>query len=175
MRIPGTYCCVCGNCHSKDPHIFFHCSPSDKEKCNKWLQAFEIDEGDIKLYMRVCSRHFPDWNMDNPPNLTLGKRFSSPVKKKDPRAKRAKLREESREIIQVSASRSATPASRSVTPTSNHAQAEHVVHTTPIGDQLRIDYTVHELPSECALLTSHSMKKDIVIDKALLACIEFSW
>ena len=111
----------------------------------------------MKSHMRVCSRHFPDGNTDNPPNLTIGKRFSSPIKKQHPRAKRVKLREKSREIRKLSASRSASPSSESGTPTFNP------------GDQLEAEHTVHE-PTECA---TTSTRTDVHIDRALLARIEF--
>ena len=163
--MPGKYCCVCGNSHSKDPHVSFHRFPSDEIKRNRWLQAFDMEEVDVKSHMRVCSRHFPDGNTDNPPNLIIGKRFSSPVKKQHPRAKRVKLREKSREIRKLSASRS---SSESRTPTP--ADQEWVAHeSTPTGDQLEAEHTVHEL-TECA---ATSTRTDVLIDRALLARIEF--
>ena len=47
---------------------------------------------------------------------------------------------------------------------------------TPVGEQLQSDYSVHELPSECAQpSTSHmaSLERDAVVDRALLAQIQF--
>ena len=53
-------------------------------------------EDEVQAHMRVCSRHFPDGNASSTPDTTLGKRLSSP--KKGPRAKRAKKREESKQL-----------------------------------------------------------------------------
>ena len=53
---------------------------------------------------------------------------------------------------------------------------QHALLTTPVGEQLQSDYSVHELPSECAQpSTSHmaSSERDAVVDRALLARIEF--
>ena len=79
VRMPGKYCCVCGNNHSKDPHVSFHRFPSDHTRRGRWLEVFELREGDVKSHMRVCSRHFPDGDVSKPPNPTLGKRLSSPI------------------------------------------------------------------------------------------------
>ena len=58
--MPGKYCCVCGNNHSKDPNVSFHRFPSDRNKRGRWLEVFEMRESDVKSHMRVCSMHFPD-------------------------------------------------------------------------------------------------------------------
>ena len=44
-------------------------------------------ESDVKAHMRVCSRDFPNGDVSKPPNPTLGKRSTSPMKKREPRAK----------------------------------------------------------------------------------------
>ena len=95
FRMPGKYCCVCGNNHSKDPNVSFHRFPSDRTKRGRWLEVFDMHESDVKSHMRVCSRHFPDGDVSKPPNI-LGKRLTSPIKKRDPRAKKARKREENR-------------------------------------------------------------------------------
>ena len=87
---------MCGNNRSKDPHVSLHRFPVDKDKRGVWLQVFRMREDEVQAHMRVCSRHFPDGNASSTPDTTLGKRLSSP--KKGPRAKRAKKREESKQL-----------------------------------------------------------------------------
>ena len=65
---------------------------------------FDIREEVIKESARVCCRHFPDGDCSKEPSITLGKRFASP-RKKEPRVKRMREREERREL-----SRSVTPS-----------------------------------------------------------------
>ena len=140
--MPGKYCCVCGNNRSKDPHISSYRFPNDQAKRLVWLEVFQMRVEEIKSHMRVCSRHFPDGDASKHPNPTLGKRLSSPIKKREPRAKRAREREQNR---QLSISISPTPTgSRPDSPVQQHA-----LLTTPVGEQLQSDYSVHELPSEC--------------------------
>lgn len=161
VRIPGKYCCVCGN---SDPHISFQVRKQSVAPGERRFRYRKL------TYSRTC-RFALDTSLmvmlATPPNPTLGKRLSSPIKKKDPRAKRAKTRDETREIMQLYVS------SRPVTPTANSSQ-QHAVLTTPIGDQLQSDHTVRELPTECASVsTSYAVDGDVVVDKVLLAFIEF--
>ena len=94
---------------------------------------FDIREEVIKESTRVCCRHFPDGDCSKEPNITLGKHFASP-KKKGPRVKRMKEREERREL-----SRSVMPSlpstSKSVTPTSPTLSPTHQLETAAIGEQ----------------------------------------
>ena len=129
--MPGDTCLACGNNRSSDPGASFHRFPSNPERRNVWLRVFQLSESDVKSYSRVCSRHFPDGDVKKDPQVNLGKRFASPLKKGHPRAKRAKRRREDKELCELrekseSRSRSVTPAlttlagtpqtSRSVTP-----------------------------------------------------------
>ena len=57
-----------------------------------------MDEDDLNKDSRVCSRHFPAGDVSKGPQINLGKRFSSPIKKKLPRAKRAKCRDHLKEV-----------------------------------------------------------------------------
>ena len=68
VRMPGKCCCVCGNNHSRDPHVPFHRFPSDHTKRGRWL---EVPESDVKSHMSVSSRHFPDGDVSKPPNPIL--------------------------------------------------------------------------------------------------------
>ena len=135
---------------------------------------------EIKSHMRVCSRHFPDGDASKHPNPTLGKRLSSPINKREPRAKRARKREQNRQLSSPTPTGS-RPDSISISPTPTGSTPDspvqqHALLTTPVGEQLQSDYSVHELPSECAQpSTSHmaSSERDAVVDRALLARIEF--
>ena len=109
-------------------------------------------EEDVTKDSRVCSRHFPGGNILKPPAMTLSKRFASPIKKGE-RAKRARQRDETR---QLSASRTPTPcSSRSVTPVPASTSSCSVSST----------------PSECI---PHQVPKssEVLVDTALLARIE---
>ena len=66
VRMPGKYCCVCGNNHSKDPYVSFHRFPSGHTKRGRWLEVFEMRGSDVKVHMRICSRHFPDGDVSKP-------------------------------------------------------------------------------------------------------------
>ena len=142
----GHRCCVCGNTRTTDPSVSFHRIPKEPEKRALWLSLLVLNEDDIKPSTRICSRHFPDGDTTKSPSLTLGKRFASPIKQ-GPRAKRAKAREE-RVMVQQ---HSVTPSSsRSVTPAAVLSPPQQV-QTVAVGEQLRSDYIVHELPS-CIVL-----------------------
>ena len=52
--------------------------PQSQPKRERWINALELTEGDLKDYHRVCSRHFPDGDATKNPQLNLGKRFASP-------------------------------------------------------------------------------------------------
>ena len=64
----------------------------------------------------MCSRHFKDGNPKNVPELSLGKRFGSPIKKAEPRAKRTRLRAEKQAHSSLNAESSYNPSRRSTTP-----------------------------------------------------------
>ena len=57
-----------------------------------------MHESDVKAHMRVRSRHFPDGDVSKLPNPTLGKILTSPMKKRESRAKRARKRKENRQL-----------------------------------------------------------------------------
>ena len=103
----------------------------------------------IKDHHHVCSRHFPNADARNDPQLTLGKHFAYQRSSElEGTLKRAKKREEHRRdaatTLQISpfSSRSPTPtASTSVPPT---PPPEPIV--TSVGELLQSDYQMHELP-----------------------------
>ncbi len=113
---------------------------------------FQLTEELLKPHQRVCSRHFPDGNPLKEPDLGLGKHFASPGKKGAPRTKRTKLRQQAKELNPSSAS-----SSLSVTPV--HEPCFSVLSASPpplpetpltalAGEQLEVDYQVHELPGD---------------------------
>ena len=112
--MPGDACIECGNTRKKEPQLSYHRFPSNPERRALWLNVFQLTEEQIWPHSRVCCRHFPDANPLNKPDLTLGKHFASPIKKGAPRTKRAKVREQTKELETLSAQSSS--CSRSVTP-----------------------------------------------------------
>ena len=76
--MPGHTCVVCGNTPSKDKDASFHGFPSDPVRRVSWLQAFGIDEDQLRSQSRVCSQHFRDGDAKKEPLTGLGKRFASP-------------------------------------------------------------------------------------------------
>ena len=95
----------------------FHRIPKNLQKKAVWLQALDLNVDVLTLNSRVCSRHFPEGDPKKVPSLTLGKRFASP-KKLGPRAKRARDRDEQRQLREHSMTPASEAAcsSRSVTP-----------------------------------------------------------
>ena len=89
----GDTCIVCGNTRKKEPKLSFHRLPKDVDKHAKWLKVFGLFESQLKSHTRVCSRHFRDGDLRNGPEMTVGKRFASLMKKDVPRSKRAKVRQ----------------------------------------------------------------------------------
>ena len=57
-------------------------------------------EEDVTKNSCVCSRDFPGGNILKTPAMTLGKGFASPIKKGE-RAKRAKQRDETRQLSPI--------------------------------------------------------------------------
>ena len=184
--MPGDSCIVCGNSRAKTPQLSFHRFPSDPQRRSEWLEVFQLREDQVKPHHRVCSRHFPGGNPHNKPDLSLGKRFASPVKKGCPRTKRAKQREAARELatLQAESTRSAnellprTSAVESEEANQNSAGSTPMV--VPIGEQLQHDYQVYELPDEiqespaCVPQPSvSSTKEQALLNSALIARIEY--
>ena len=88
--------------------------------------------------------HFPGGDPSNAPQMTIGKKFASPIKKGTPRTQRAKRRESSKKELSACTSRSMTPSnSRSQTPL---ASAQSPPSFTVEAEQMETDYQVHELP-----------------------------
>ena len=122
-------------------------------------------EEEIKPSTCVCCRHFPEGDTSKVPSLTLGKRFASPMKK-GPRAKRAKVRDEDRQLREGSISCVSEYSGRSVTPMSPPPDVPQL-HTVVVGEQLESDYSIHELLGCSTRSNDHKCN-----EKSLLARIE---
>ena len=66
------------------PGVSFHRFPANPEKRAVWLRVFQMDENNLRPYSRACSRHFPAGDAKKDPEIHLGERFVSPVKKTIP-------------------------------------------------------------------------------------------
>ena len=129
----------------QDRSVSLHRFPRDPSKRREWITALALKDEDIKDYQRVCSRHFPNGDPRNKPELCVGKRFASPKKSWTSRAKRAKTREVVRSLTPHMSSCSAhsvTPGAPSVTSEHQSALVETPLIAT-LGEQLDSDYTVH--------------------------------
>ena len=102
---------------NKGSEASFHRLPSDPVRRGSWLAAFGL-ESQLKAQPRVCCRQFRDGNDKNEPIVSLGKRFASPVKRQNSRAKRAKTRESMREYsdLRMKLENENESSSSSVTP-----------------------------------------------------------
>ena len=144
---------------------------------------FQLSEAELKPHARVCCRHFPDGDAQKDPQITLGKRFASPIKKGVPRTKRANRRQQEkdfRETCSVSKSRSVTPTTESVTPPP-HPPSTPLVQpplVAFVGEQLDSDYQVHELPCNPTtsrmldVTSTQSLEDSNLVSSALTARIE---
>lgn len=171
----GHRCCVCGNSKAKDPDDTFHRIPKEPERRALWIKCFDLKEEDIKESARVCCRHFPSGNAQQAPSTTLGKRFASPMKK-DARSKRAKVRHEVSVVRELSRSltSSAGHSSRSITPAiPDPPQFPTSALTVTAGEQLRSDYSVHELPDTDEHVSELTPSDTCLINSALLAHVEY--
>ena len=145
----------------------FHRFPANAERRAVWLRVFELREEDIKPNSRVCARHFPDGDVKNPPVLTLGKRFASPIKI-GPRSKRARQRDEDKQLREHNVTPVTPCSSRSVTPAPTTPTVSQKVHTAVAGEQFDTAYKVHELPS----IDTVPQSSEVLVNVALLARIE---
>ena len=180
--MPGEMCIVCKNSRVKFPGLTYHRFPVNPERRAKWLSVFQLSEAELKPHTRVCCRHFPDGDAQKDPEISLGKRFASPIKKGAPRTKRANRRQQEKDFRQtcsVSMSRSVTPATESVTPPPHPSpplvQPPLVAF---VGEQLDRDYQVHELPCDPTTsrtlhdTSAQSLEDSNLVSSALTARIE---
>lgn len=192
--MPGNTCLVCHRTRCKDSSITFHRFPSDPVRLEQWLVGLQLNKVQVKAHSLVCSRHFPGGDVKLNPDLTLGKRFSSPKKKWSSRAKRARARDATKRAAIDESSSGESSRSRSTTPILSPKASTPKIPTTDstpplfsaaIGEQLDTDYEVYELPSRessdsddiqsqstssAALLPSQS--SEVIVNTALLARVE---
>jgi len=144
-----------------------------------WITNLQLDAYIVTRDSCVGSRHFPDGDVTKKPVLTLGKRLASPMKKSHPRAKRARAREMSKELLRLQRSTASPSSSRSVTPTFTPPVQPALI--APIGEQLQQDYHVHELPDSEEVTTPEPQPpcdsapagtSSVLVNTALLARIE---
>ncbi len=188
---------ACLICNRTSKHrasgVSFHRFPPKSEavKCKQWLLALGLTESEVADHHRVCSEHFPNGDCTQLPSLYLGERFRSPKKIWTARGQRAAKRKST-----DTGSRAGPSAKRhlqySTSPatirTSSDRSDEEDFGTstalsTPIGEVLLSDYSVHELPSECSeestLDTSgisgsyaNESSTNVIVHTALVARIE---
>lgn len=171
--MPGDTCVFCGNSRQ---NVSMHRFPKDATLRSEWIKALGLDASTIKDHHRVCSRHFPQGDTKNRPSISLGKRFVSPKKSWTSRAKRAKSRED-REAERSLFGESSSSNSRHSTIVSPSEQdmpstAQESEEATPllvsVGEQLRTDYELHDLPT----VSKEDEEAYILLNTGLLAKIE---
>lgn len=190
-------CLVCGNTKAKDHSVSFHRFPKDQERRSKWISSLQLKENVVKDFHRVCSRHFPNGDaINNDLNLTLGKKFASPMKSWSARSKRAKARKiralldklNANKSTSENSSRFSSPSPRLSSPSSLDEPVSSPSMTIPIpamcstpaissdGEQSDISMldsimdTSSESTSDIACCSSENA--EVIVSTALLARIE---
>ena len=152
---------------------FFHRFNSSLAKRTRRLQILAIDISLVKPNVHVYARHFPAGDATKDPQLNLGKRFASSIKKKLPRTKRAKTGESVKDLAVLmstltDASNSKTNSTAVIPTVEDHSEdvesSEVVVSsfTTAVGEQLCTEYQVHKLPSDSDDCLSDSLSTSIM-------------
>ena len=150
--MPST-CLICNRTSGKHSNVSLHRFPPKSEpvKRKQWLTALGLSESDVADHHCICSQHFPNGDSSQIPLLHLGKRFRSPKKVWTARAQRAAKRSRDAKVptakrnLQCSESSAPTYVS-----TDENDSGSGTRMSTPIGEVLLSDYSVHELPSECS-------------------------
>ena len=178
----GETCVLCGNTRKKQPQLSYHRLPAHPVKRALWLKEFKLSEDQLKSHSRICSRHFHGGDPRNGPEVSIGKRFASPMKEDAPRTKRANLRQIEKDFQESMAScsrRSIIPKSPAFVELTFFSPMSSVASTPPppeppmtaqVEEQLDTDYSVHELPTSPIATTPVPSAADR--NRPLLACIE---
>ena len=169
--MPGDVCIVCGNNRAKDNSISLHRIPRNPSKRERWIAGLGLDEAGLRDYHRVCSRHFPNADAQNTPDITIGRRFASPKKQWTSRAERAKTRDTMRTTRPACEDLVMTPAIGE--------RADVVVASYPIDhsclsvDELHSKSSCSQdaASSEASIANNSQYDRDLV-STALLAKIE---
>lgn len=183
---------------AKGEKVSFYRFPPKSEpvKRQQWLNALNLAEGHVQDHHRICSHHFPNGDASQLPSLNIGKKFASPKKLRTPRGERALMSAKRKSLFcnprPTSRHRSFTSSpspcsSNDVTAAPSEVEDEYspfeaTPHSTPIGEVLLSDYSVHELPgSEESMEQSVSGdgrqqqlndRQTMVVNTALVARIE---
>ena len=154
----GETCVLCGNTRKKQPQLSYHRSPANPVKRALWLKEFKLSEDQLKSHSRICSRHFRGGDPRNGPEVSIGKRFASPMKKDAPRTKRANLRQIEKDFQESMAScsrRSITPKSPASVELTSFSPMSSIASTPPppeppmtaqVGEQLDADFQFMNSP-----------------------------
>lgn len=185
--MPST-CLICNRTSKqRAPGVSFP-PKSESVKHKQWLLVLGLTESDVADHHRVCSEHFPNGDCTQLPSLYLAKRFRSPKKIWTARGQRAAKRKS------ANTGNKAGPSAKrhlqySTSPVMTRTSSdcsdgeESGALSTPIGEVLLSDYSVHELPSECseesALNTAgipascaNESSTNVIVHTALIARIE---
>ena len=114
---------------SKDSNILFH-----HKRQLEWLKAFQIKASEVKAPLESLLKVFSRWRHKKKPKSDLRKEIIISIKK-GPRAKRAKVREENKQLDFIE-SRCLSSKSRSATPAVMDTDDVQPVLTALIGEQL---------------------------------------
>ena len=115
---------------SKDSNISFHCFPFNDKRRLEWLEAFQRSKAPLESLLEVFSR----WRCKKKPKSDLRKEIIV-SNQKGPRAKRAKVREENKQLDFIEG-HSLSSKSRSATPAAMDTDDIQPVLTASIGKQL---------------------------------------
>ena len=102
----GNTCIVCQSTRRNEPLLKFYRIPPDLNKRALWLRVLHLSDHILKPHYRVYSKHFRDGDPKNGPELLLGKKFATPVKRNDARITRSILRQKKKELQTLLASTS---------------------------------------------------------------------
>ena len=75
---------LCGNTRKKEPQLYYHRFPVNRQKRALWLKEFKLTEDPLKSYSQIQLRHFRGGDPYNGPDISIGKTFASPLKKMPP-------------------------------------------------------------------------------------------
>ena len=94
----GNICFVCKSTSRNEQQLSFYRIPSDSDKRALWLRVLNISDHLLKPHYRVCSKHFRDGDPNNGPELFLGMKFATVVKRKDARTTRKMMRQKRKDL-----------------------------------------------------------------------------
>ena len=157
--------------------------PADQVRREQWLKAIGLKANDVKENSRICSRHFLNGDSTQVPSLDIGKHFASPKKLQSKRHARSRSNSVSpssvpsrkRRMLSMSTSPHLSPCNSSadVSDVNDKSHSDQESLIASIGEPLLSDYGVHELPDVEDTSYTLSFSKKEVVNRALLARIEF--